>query len=340
MIRRALLPLMMMAAALAGAATVRFARAGGRNDEARSLERAVAVAIERASPSVVRIRPATTESAGSLARKTRTGVAIDKDLVVTDALSVGVFGVDELVVETFDGKARKGRLRGRDLRLRLVLVEVPEGGLVPIARSRRVADAGTLAIALGSVLDPARASATLGIVSAASRFEGRALETDATIDPSDSGGPLLDIDGAALAVTVIVDRRIGDGSGVGFAVPFARIEPVIARLRKGDELEAGFLGVVLPDESGPEREGGVRVESVRPGGPAAKAGLQTGDIIIGIDLEPGAPGAAARSPIRGVRGLGARLSSACAGDTVRVMVRRGLEEKSFDVTLAKRDAPR
>jgi S1-C subfamily serine protease len=321
---------------------VRLARAGGPpRDEARALERVIAAAIERATPSVVRIRPAApAESAASVARKSRTGVAIEKDLVVTDALSVGVFGVDELVVETFDGKSRKAKLRGRDLRLRLVVVEVPEGGLVPIARAAPAPEAGTLAIALGAVLDPARPSATFGIVSAASRFEGRALETDATIDPSDSGGPLVDVEGRALAVSVIVDRRIGDGSGVGFAVPFSRIEPILPRLRKGDELEAGFLGVTLPDESAPERDGGVRVDSVRAGGPAAKAGIQAGDVILALDLEPGPAGAPALGRVTSVRALGERLSCAAAGDKVRVTLRRGLEERTLDVTLGRRDTPR
>ena len=108
---------------------------------------------------------------------------------------------------------------------------------------------------------------------------------------------------------MLVDRKLGDDSGVGFVVPVSRIQWAIERLRKGDDLQPGFVGIALPQdepEMAPSLEGGVRIEGILADGPAQKAGLQTNDVIVSVDGQK----------IHSLRGLLALLSDHAAGDLV------------------------
>ncbi|MBI3725302.1 PDZ domain-containing protein [bacterium] len=310
-----------------GAALVRSAGAldpDSRAEEARALDRVLPRALARIAPSILKIRPA---SAADLPRRTRTAIALERDLAVMDGTSIDETFVDDLVVEDMRGNTKKAHLLGRDLRLRLVLVEVEEGGLVPAPRSTRAPLAGTFVLTVGSVFAEGRPTAAFGIVSTSSRFEGRAIQVDAAVDPSNAGGAVLDLEGALLGIPVIVDRKIGDDSGVGFAVPFARIEAVLPRLRAGEELKPGMLGIALATE---ERQGaqGVKVEGVLPGGAAKAAGIETEDVIVSIDGQK----------VSTVRALVSALAEKCAGDRVELVLRHKGAELTKRVTLGVREA--
>lgn len=297
-----------------------------KNEEARALDRVLPRAVDRIAPSLLRVRPEGDE--GTVERRTRTAVALAEDFAVMDAVSIGATGVDDLVLVDAKGKVHKAKIRGRDSRLRLVALEVEGGGLVPAPRATRLPATGTFVVSVGAVYGD-KPNATFGIVSATGRFEGRALQVDCGIDPANAGGALVDLEGNFVGVPVLVDRKLGDDSGVGFVVPVSRIESVIERLRKGDDLQPGYMGVALPQdepEISPSLEGGVKIEGVQAEGPAKKAGLEVSDVIVEIEGQK----------IKSLRGLLAVLSDKAAGDTIKLTVLRAGKEQSFTLTLVGR----
>lgn len=250
-------------------------------DWGQALGRTWPRAFERAAGALVRVHPA---GGGP----SRSGVVVADGLVVTCAthlspggpLATGVGG--ELVVEARDGQVVPARVRGRDLRLRLVALEAPGLRAAPLEPARGVAP-GSLALVLGSGLDP-QGTVTSGIVSAAGRFDGRALQLDAGLDASNYGGPVVDLEGRLIGVAVQVDERLGERSGVGFAIPTARILEAAPRLRAGEDLAPAWIGVAVP-RLGLAGEG-VLVRGVTPGGPAATAGIAAGERIVSLGGVP------------------------------------------------------
>ncbi|MFO0877115.1 MAG: trypsin-like peptidase domain-containing protein [Gemmataceae bacterium] len=152
---------------------------------------------------------------------------------------------------------------------------------------------------------------------------GTLIQTDAATTPGCSGGALLNLDGKVIGMTTALAAIRGDRPG-GFAIPFdASTRRIIDVLKKGEEVEYGFLGVVLGNPGG----GGVRVTRVSPGSPAARSGLVAGDLIVGIN----------GNAIRDSDDLFLHVGMALAGQTARVEVARGLggATRTFPVKLAK-----
>jgi putative serine protease PepD len=192
---------------------------------------------------------------------------------------------------------------------------------------------GDAVVAIGHPFNLDR-TATAGIVSAVGR-EIRApdgfqidhvIQTDAPINPGNSGGPLLDMRGRVVGVnTQIATGGAGSGNvGIGFAVPSNTVRDVLPALARGERIERPFLGVTsAPHPTGAE------VQGVTPGSPAEGAGLQAGDVIVGVDGNP------VRDPDDVSRIVGALEP----GDEVEVEVTRDGEERSFDVELGVRPGP-
>ena len=262
---------------------------------ARTWPRAAA----HAAGSLVRIRPAQGGPA-------RSGVVVDEGLVVTCATHLSELPPGDLVVEGPDGQTVPARVRGRDLRLRLVALEVAGLRARPLELARDTRP-GTFVLVLGSALDPA-GTVTSGIVSATGRFDGRALQVDAPLDASNHGGPVVDLEGRLVGVAVRVDERLGDRSGVGFAIPAARVLAVREALRRGEELAPAWIGVAVP-RLGLAGEG-VLVRGVTPGGPAAAAGIAAGERIVSLGGVP--------TPHR--RAFREALASLWAGQRVEVVL--------------------
>ena len=212
-------------------------------------------------------------------------------------------------------------MAGVDRSSDLAVLEVDTGRTGPL-HALELADSdgvrtGQLAVAIGSPFGLPQ-TATAGIVSGTGRHiqapDGfqidRVIQTDAPINPGNSGGPLLDARGRVIGVnSQIATGGGGNGSvGIGFAVPANTVADVVPRLERGETIRRPFLGVSTAPGTG-----GALVREVTAGGPAADAGLRTGDVIVQIEGERVQEPGDVASAIQDHR----------PGDTVEVEVRRG-----------------
>ena len=139
---------------------------------------------------------------------------------------------------------------------------------------------------------------TTGIVSAKERFIGSGpydefVQTDASINPGNSGGPLLDSRGAVVGINSAIFSQSGGSIGIGFAIPINLAKTVLLQLRDRGVVVRGYLGVavrpVTPESAefaGLKDQKGVVIDSVVEGSPAAKAGIQKGDVIVSVNDQP------------------------------------------------------
>ncbi len=143
---------------------------------------------------------------------------------------------------------------------------------------------------------------TTGIVSAIHRNTGqggaydRFLQTDASINRGNSGGPMFDLNGNVIGINNAIISPTGGNVGIGFAIPAEVAVPIVNTLRKGEKVERGYLGVQispltedLADSLGVQKNRGEFIQSVVPGEGASKAGIQAGDVIVkvnGRDVTP------------------------------------------------------
>jgi putative serine protease PepD len=282
----------------------------------------------RAIASVVLIRVPGGEGSGFVVD--RTGRIVTNAHVVAGARRVRVqFGED---TPTIPGRV-VGRDRSSDLALVRVLPRRVRGGLHPLA----LADSGgvrvgDLAVAIGNPFGLER-TLTAGVVSALGRQidapDGFAIpgviQTDAAINPGNSGGPLLDRDGRVIGVNSQIETGgAGRGNvGVGFAVPANVVKAVTAALERDGRVRRAYLGVAT---SAPARGTGARVRSVVPGGPAARAGLRGGDVIVALGT----------ARVRGAGDVSQAIFAARPGQRLHVEYRRHGRARTADVRLSRR----
>ncbi len=257
---------------------------------------------------------------------------------------------DRLTVELKDGREFEGRVYGVDTLTDLAIVRV-DGRDLPTAPIGSSADlkVGQLAIAIGSPLGTYSNTVTSGIVSATGRsvtVDGAVrlnnlIQTDAAINPGNSGGPLLDAAGNVIGINTAV---AADSTGIGFAIPIDLARPLMAQALAGQPLARPYVGIRyevidlqlkeregLPVDHGaligPGRDGsGGELPAIVPGGPADKAGLRDGDIIVAINDRQ----------IDAEHPLDAVLSGFAPGQSVEVHILRGGEALTLSVTLGTR----
>jgi len=260
--------------------------------------RAVVGAVERAAPSVVHVA-ATFGSSRRRRQGSGSGFLLAPDgFVMTNSHVAG--RANALEVTLADGSHWTARLVGDDPGSDLAVLRIDAPGLVPIARGdSRALRAGQLVIALGSPYG-FRASVTAGVVSAlgrslrtpGGRLVDNVIQTDAALNPGNSGGPLVDHRGAAVGVNT---AAVLPGQGLCFAIPLHAAERIAAQLIRDGRVRRAVLGIggqVTPVPRALARHhaltagSGVRVLSLEPDGPAAKAGVQVGDVVVSLGQEP------------------------------------------------------
>jgi len=204
-----------------------------------------------------------------------------------------VDGADEVWVTLTDKREFKAKLIGADRRSDIAVLKIEASGL-PAVKSGEVSrrKVGEWVMAIGSPFGFDN-SVTAGIVSAKARDTGDLLpliQTDVAINPGNSGGPLLNMRGEVVGVNSQIYSQSGGFMGISFAIPIDEAIRVSDQLRGGGHVVRGFIGVAPDDLSkevaesiGLGKASGSLIRSVSPGGAAAKAGIEAGDVITKID---------------------------------------------------------
>jgi len=249
------------------------------------------LAVERAAPSVVTVYSARTASRGLLGLGGReilsqglgSGVVInDNGHIVTN--NHVVEGATELAVAMPDGTLRRTKLIGVDPDSDLAVLAVDPKGLQPISIGdvKQLA-VGDVVLAVGNPLGVGQ-TVTQGIVSALGR-KGiginpieNFIQTDAAINPGNSGGALIDTAGRLVGINSAILSRGGGSEGIGFAIPVDLALRVVESLEKTGRVARGYLGVTT--QPAPPSQPGVLVAAVQRRGPADRAGIAPGDVIV------------------------------------------------------------
>ena len=213
-----------------------------------------------------------------------------------------IAGADEIVVALQDGREAKAEILGENRERDLAVLKINVDRVQAIALSEtKLPRVGDVVLAIGNPFGVGQ-TVTQGIISATSS-RNRALnisafedfiQTDAAIHPGNSGGALIDVEGNLLGInTANLSQETGFAGGIGFAIPIEIAMQTVYDVIKYGRVVKGWLGVEalaltprLAHEVGLQSANGVIVTRTTPGGPAAQAGLQAGDILVGIDGRP------------------------------------------------------
>ncbi len=292
-------------------------------------------------------------------QSTGSGFVIDKDgTIVTNAHVVE--GADEVSVQFADKQVADARVLGRDRSTDLAVLQVEPADLAlePLALgSSRSVQVGDPTIAIGNPFGLER-TLTTGVISAVRRtiqapdgFQiSNVIQTDAAINPGNSGGPLLDAAGRVIGVNSQIATGGGQGNvGIGFAVPIDTVKRIVPELKSDGRVDRGYLGIEsatinreLDALDLPVKQGAL-VQSVRPGGPADRAGIRGGDITaqlegrpiqLGGDIITAIDGRAIRTDTDVEIAVTARKE----GDKIEIELLRDGKKTTVKVTLAKRPA--
>ncbi|MGD9888707.1 MAG: DegQ family serine endoprotease [Halothiobacillaceae bacterium] len=257
------------------------------------------------------------------------GVILTNAHVVKDAESI--------TVRLQDKRELPAKVLGMDERTDVAVLKVEARGL-PVARlgNSDQVEVGEWVLAIGSPfgLD---FTATQGIVSALARnlpddTYVPFIQTDAAVNPGNSGGPLFNTKGEVIGINSQIYSRSGGYMGLSFAIPINTATQVADQLRSNGKVVRGWLGVMiqpidadLAKSFGLDRPHGALVAQVQPDSPAAKAGVKSGDVILKFNGQP----------IDSTAQLPAKVAATAIGSKVELNILRDGKEKTLDVTIEK-----
>ncbi len=248
---------------------------------------------------------------------------------------------DEIMVRIKEGqveKEYKALIVGTDPDTDIALLKVRADSALPFLEfgNSKELKVGEWVMAIGNPFGLEH-TVTAGIISAKGRTIGAGpydnfLQTDASINPGNSGGPLIDRAGKVIGINTAI---LSSGHGIGFAIPSAMAQNVVEQLKSNKKVRRGWLGVSIQalDNNtakalGLEKAEGALVASVHSGGPAEKAGLHSGDVIIAIN----------DSAVADASDLTRKIGNLLPGSEIVLDVIRRGKKKSFQATLRERDA--
>jgi serine protease Do len=224
-----------------------------------------------------------------------TGVIVSTDGYILTNNHV-VDGADDIAVTLSDDRTYDAKVVGTDAKTDLAVVKIQTGDLM----AAELGDSdgihvGEWVLALGNPFGLSQ-TVTAGIVSAKGRANvGIAdyedfIQTDAAINPGNSGGPLVSLDGKVIGITTAIATRSGGYQGVGFAIPTNMAKTIMGDIISGGKVVRGWIGAAIQNLTQDlaksfnyQKTNGVLVGDVTKNGPADKAGLQSGDIIVEYD---------------------------------------------------------
>jgi len=266
------------------------------------------------------------------------GYVVTNNHVVAPARPDAV--VEQITVTLADRTEYEATVVGRDQTSDIAVLRIQPRGALPFVRfgdSTRTR-VGDWVVAIGNPFGLG-GTVTAGIVSALHRnlpgggVYDRYIQTDASINSGNSGGPMFDLNGNVIGINTALISPTGGNVGIGFAIPSEQVRPVVEALQRGQQVSRGYIGVSMQevDEGvasamGIERNRGTLIRSVTPGGPAARAGIQQGDVILGVAGQPVSPD----------QSLAYLLSQQRVGARVPVEFLRGGQRRTVQVEVAQR----
>jgi serine protease Do len=257
------------------------------------------------------------------------GYAVTNNHVVDHAKSVQV--------TTADGTIYKARVVGTDPKTDLALIKVDGKGDFPFVQfADHAPQVGDWVIAVGNPFGLG-GTVTAGIVSASSRDIGSGpyddyIQIDAPINKGNSGGPAFDVEGKVIGINTAIFSPSGGSVGIGFDIPADTAKRVIAQLKDSGHVTRGWLGVQIQpvttgiaDSLGLKKVEGAIVDNAQDGSPAAKAGVQSGDVITAVN----------GTSVKDARDLARTIGMLPPNSSVKLDILRQGETRAVTVTLAQ-----
>ncbi|HZW14485.1 MAG TPA: Do family serine endopeptidase [Noviherbaspirillum sp.] len=250
---------------------------------------------------------------------------------------------DEIEVALADGRKAVAKVVGTDPETDLAVVKITLENLPAITLGHaEQAKVGDVVLAIGNPFGVGQ-TVTMGIISALGRnhlgintFENF-IQTDAAINPGNSGGALIDADGNLLGINTAIYSRSGGSLGIGFAIPVSTVKTVMESIISTGQVVRGWIGVEpqditpeLAESFGLTKKSGAIIAGVLKGGPADRAGIRPGDILVAVEGKP-------VSDTTDMLNLIAQLTP---GNKAKMTVLRKSQESTIDVVVGKRPRPR
>ena len=228
-------------------------------------------------------------------RSLGSGFIIDSDGSILTNNHV-VENASKIVVKLSDDQEYEAKVVGRDQKTDIAVIKINAKTTLIAANfgDSDTLEVGEWVVAIGNPfgLD---STVTSGIVSAKGRHIGQGpydnfIQTDASINPGNSGGPLLNLRGEVIGINTAIFSRTGGNIGIGFAIPINLVKELLPQLRGKGKVVRGYLGVLIQkvtpeiaESLGMEKSQGALVANVSKDGPAEKAGVKVGDVIVEFD---------------------------------------------------------
>ena len=262
------------------------------------------------------------------------GVIITKDGYIVTNNHV-VDGADEVKIGLLDGREFTAKVIGKDPKTDVAVVKVDAKDLpfIEVADSDKI-EVGDVVLAIGNPFNIGQ-TVTMGLVSATGRatlgldYEDF-IQTDAAINPGNSGGALVDAEGRLIGINTAILSRSGGNQGIGFAIPVNLARDVMDNLVADGKVTRGYLGVMIQEitptlarELDLKQQKGALIGDVVPKGPADKAGLKSGDVVLEFDGKP----------VTSSRQFRLQVARTKPGESVPVKVLRDGSTKALSVTV-------
>ena len=254
------------------------------------------------------------------------GYAVTNNHVVQNA--------ENVQVTTDDGKTYSAKVIGTDSRTDLALIKVDGKDFPYVKLAEKAPRVGDWVLAVGNPFGLG-GTVTAGIVSARGRDIGSGpyddfIQIDAPVNKGNSGGPSFDVNGEVIGVNTAIFSPSGGSVGIAFDIPSDTVKTVIAQLRDKGSVTRGWIGVQiqtvtpdLADSLGLKKAVGALVSEPQKDSPAAKAGIESGDVITSVD----------GSEVRDARDLARRIGTLAPGTSVKLGLIRQGQEKTLTLTL-------